>query len=91
MRRNCLLKHVIKGKIQGRIDVTGRRERRRKKLLDYLKEKRGYCKLKEKNYIALHGEFALGEAMGLSQDRQQDKLEFLSGNYGNYFRVLFSM
>ena len=49
LRRNCLLKHIIGGKIQGRIDVTGRRERRRKKLLDYLKEKRGYCKLKGKH------------------------------------------
>jgi len=27
--------------------VTGRRGRRRKKLLDYLKERRGYCHLKE--------------------------------------------
>jgi len=27
--------------------VTGRRGRRRRKLLDYLKERRGYCHLKE--------------------------------------------
>jgi hypothetical protein len=47
LRRNCLLKHVIKGKIEGRTEVTGRRERRRKQLLDDLKEKRRYCKLKE--------------------------------------------
>jgi hypothetical protein len=25
LRRNCLLKHVIDGKIEGRIEVTGRR------------------------------------------------------------------
>jgi hypothetical protein len=25
LRRNCLLKHVIAGKIEGRIEVTGRR------------------------------------------------------------------
>jgi len=31
-----------------RIDVTGRRDRRRKELLDDLKEKRGYWKLKDK-------------------------------------------
>jgi hypothetical protein len=30
MRRNCLLKHVIEGKIEGRIEVTGRRGRRHK-------------------------------------------------------------
>ena len=29
-RRNCLIKHVIEGKIEGRIEVTGRRRRRRK-------------------------------------------------------------
>ena len=24
LRRNCLLKYIIKGKVQGRIEVTGR-------------------------------------------------------------------
>ena len=32
---------------QGQIDVTRRRGRRRKKLLDDLKGRRGYCQLKE--------------------------------------------
>jgi hypothetical protein len=45
--RNCFLKHVIGGKIKGRIGVNGRRGRRGKQLLDDLQEKRGYCKLKE--------------------------------------------
>jgi hypothetical protein len=45
--RNCLLQQVIEGKIQGGIEVTGRRRRRRKKLLDDLKERRGYSHLKE--------------------------------------------
>jgi len=44
---NCLLKHVIDGKIEGRIEVTGRQGRRRKHLLDDLEEKRGYCKQNE--------------------------------------------
>jgi hypothetical protein len=44
LRRNCLLKHVIKGKLERR---TGRRGRRRKQLLDDLTEKRRYWKLKE--------------------------------------------
>jgi hypothetical protein len=39
LRRNCLLKHVIEGKLEGRIEMTGRRGRRRKQLLNDLKEK----------------------------------------------------
>jgi hypothetical protein len=46
LRRNCFLKHVIEGKIQGRIEVMGRRGRRRKKLLDDFKEKKRHWKLK---------------------------------------------
>ena len=45
--RNCLLQRVIEGKIKEWIEVTGRRGRRRKKLLDDLKERRGYSHLKE--------------------------------------------
>jgi len=37
----------MEGKIEGRIEVTGIRGRRSKELLYDLKEKRGYCKLKE--------------------------------------------
>ena len=47
LRRNCLLKQVIDGKIKGDVDVTRRRGRRRKKLLDDLKGRRGYSHLKE--------------------------------------------
>jgi hypothetical protein len=47
LHRNCLLKHVIEGKIEGRIKVTGRRRKRSKHLLDDLKEKTGYLQLKE--------------------------------------------
>jgi hypothetical protein len=39
LRENCLLKHVIEGKIEGRIKVTERRERRRKQLLMSLRKK----------------------------------------------------
>ena len=46
LRRNCLLQQVIEGKIKGQIEVTRRRGRRRKKLLDDLKDRRGYCQLK---------------------------------------------
>jgi hypothetical protein len=44
---NCVLNHVMEGKIEGRIKVTGRLRRRSKNLLYALKDKRGYCKLKE--------------------------------------------
>ena len=47
LHRNCLLKQVIEGKIKGQIEVTRRRGRRRKKLLDDLKNRRWYCQLKE--------------------------------------------
>jgi len=45
--RNCLLQRVIEGKLKGAIEVTGRRGRRRRKLLDALKERRGYAHFKE--------------------------------------------
>jgi hypothetical protein len=51
LRRNCLLKHMIEGKLEGRIEMTGRRGRRRKQLLDDLKEKRRYWKLKEEALV----------------------------------------
>jgi hypothetical protein len=47
LRRNCLLIHVIEEKLERRRVVTGRRGRRRKQLLDELKEKIGFWKLKE--------------------------------------------
>ena len=47
LRRNCLQKQVIEGKIKGGIKVAGRQGRRHRKLLDDLKEKRGYSLLKE--------------------------------------------
>jgi hypothetical protein len=37
----------LKGKIKGELEVTRRRERRRKKLLDDFKDRRGYSHLKE--------------------------------------------
>ena len=43
----CLLKQVIEGKIKGEIEVTRRGGRRRKKLLDDLKDRRGYYHMKE--------------------------------------------
>ena len=47
LRRNCLMRQVIEGKIKGEMEVTIIRGRRRKKLLDDLREGRGYSHLKE--------------------------------------------
>jgi hypothetical protein len=47
LRRNCLLQRVIEGKNKGGMEVTGRRRRRRSKLLDDLKERRGYSPLNQ--------------------------------------------
>jgi hypothetical protein len=47
LRRNCLLQRVIEGTIKGGVEVTGRRGRRRRKLLNGLKERREYSLLKE--------------------------------------------
>ena len=47
LRRNCLVKHVIEGKVERRVEVTGKRGKLHKQLLDDLKETSGYWKLKE--------------------------------------------
>jgi hypothetical protein len=46
LHKNCLLKHVVERKIEGRIQVKRSWGRRHKKLLDDLKEKKVYWKLK---------------------------------------------
>ena len=51
MRRNCLLKQVVEGKIKGGIEVTGRRGRRRRNLMDETKERRGNFHLKEEALV----------------------------------------
>jgi len=45
--RNCLVKYSNEGKIEGKIEVTGRRKRRHKQLLPELKAARRYCELKK--------------------------------------------
>jgi len=44
---NCLLKHTVEGKIEGRIEVMGRQGRRCRQLLNDLQKNRGYWKLEE--------------------------------------------
>jgi len=64
LRRNCLLKHVIERNIEGGIEVTGRRGRRRKKLKDGFKEKREYWKLKEKELDGIVRRIRFGRGHG---------------------------
>jgi hypothetical protein len=63
IHRNCPLKYVIEGKVEGRIEVTGRRGGRRKQLLNDFKERRRHCKLKQ---AALD---RIVWTVGLSEDR----------------------
>ena len=66
LRRNCLLKHVVEGKIGGGIKVTERQGRRRKQLCYNLKETTGCWNWKRKHYIAICGELTLQEVSDLS-------------------------
>jgi tRNA(Ile)-lysidine synthase TilS/MesJ len=47
LRRNCLLKHINVGKINGKIEGTESRRRICKQLSDHHKVTRLYCKLEE--------------------------------------------
>ena len=66
LRRNCLLKQVIEGKIKGEMEVTGTRGRRRRKLLDDLKDRREYSFLKEKALDRTMWRVSLEEALDVS-------------------------
>ena len=45
LRMPCVLNHVTVGKIEGRIEVKGRRGRKHRQMLENVKERRGYWKL----------------------------------------------
>jgi len=62
LHRNCLLQQFIEGKIKGGIEVAGRWGRRCRKLLEYLKERRGYSHLKEEavNHTMRRARFGRG-------------------------------
>jgi len=69
LRRNCLLKQVIEGKIKGDMEVARRREIRRKKLRDELKDRRGYSHLKEEANISLYVEISLWRRLWTCRQR----------------------
>jgi len=65
LRGNRLLQGVIDGKIKGGIEVTGKRGRRRRRLLDDLKGGRGYCHLKEEALDLTMWRAGFGRGFGL--------------------------
>jgi hypothetical protein len=73
--RNCLLKHVIEGKVEGRIQVTGRQGGRRKQLLDNLKEKERILEVKTRSTRSQSLENSLGKSLWSCRktDRRQSE------------------
>jgi hypothetical protein len=66
LRRNCLLKHVIEGKIEERIEVTKNEEEDISTYWMPLRKYEDTEHRKRKHQIALCGELALEEATDLS-------------------------
>ena len=64
LQKLCLLKQVIKGRIKGEVEVARRRGRRRKKLLDDLKDRRRYSHLKEESLHRTMGRHRFGGGFG---------------------------
>jgi hypothetical protein len=63
LRRNCLLRQVIEGKIIRGREVK-RRRRRHRKLLDDLKERRGYSHLKDEALVRSVWRAGFGRGFG---------------------------
>jgi hypothetical protein len=64
LHRNCLLKHIIEGKILGGVEVMGRQGRRREQLLDGFKEMKGCRKLREEALYSTLWRTCLGRGYG---------------------------
>ena len=92
LRRNCLLKQVIEGKIKGEMDVTRRRGRRRKKLLDDLKDRRGYFHLKEdaSDRTMWRNRFGRGFGPVVRQTTEKDKISSVLLFRFSLYSTLFS-
>jgi hypothetical protein len=70
---NCFLKHAIKGKVERSREVTGRREKRHKQLLDDLKKTIVYWKMKEETLDGTLWKTRLEETVDLSEDRLRNE------------------
>jgi len=64
LHRNCLLKHVIEGRTEGMINVTGRYGRRCQQPMDDLNEKRGCWKLKQEALDSILWRTCFGKGYG---------------------------
>ena len=91
LRRNCLLKQIIEGKIKGQIEVTRRRGRKSKKPLDDLKDGRGCCKLKEEALDRTMWRNGLEEALDLSFDRLLMMMMMMMYVCGNDFKAHYTV
>jgi hypothetical protein len=72
LRRNCLLRQVIERKTKEGMGVKGRRGRWCRKLLDDLRERRGYSNLKEEALDRIMWRACIGRGFG-SVVRQSNK------------------
>jgi len=87
LRRNCLLKQVIEEKIKGEMEVARRRGRRCKKLLDDLKDRRGYYHLKEEALDRTMWKHRFGGGFGpvVRQNTEWMKHRYLKGIWRHLF------
>ena len=69
LRMNWILKRIIEGQIEEGREVTGRQGRRRKQLLDGVKERRGYWKLKQDVLDSTMWRTRFGRRYGPIEDR----------------------
>jgi hypothetical protein len=83
-----LLQQVIEGKIKWQIEVTRRRGRRRKKLLDDLKDRRAHCQLKEEalDRAMWRNRFGRGFGPVVGQITDDDDSPFLEPTYKSLIR-----
>ena len=96
LQKLCLLKQVIKGRIKGEVEVARRRGRRRKKLLDEFKDRRGYSHLKEEALDCNMWRHRIGGGFGpvVRQSTEWMKeyyiisIEFLL-HYMNKYKIVF--
>jgi hypothetical protein len=87
LRRNCLLRQVIEGKIKGGIEVTGRQRRIRRKLLDDLKERRGYSHLKKEALDRTMWRTRFARGFGPAVRQTTKWMNFVSARYDRKFLV----